>query len=107
MRLTQAQINGIISACTQYINQVPCALYLHGSRVDVHAKGGDIDLLLLVNDQKSKEAIVSHKHYILAKIKENIGDQKIDLTIASQAQVNDDPFLQMILPKTVLLKQWP
>jgi len=52
------------------------AVYLFGSRVDDSAKGGDIDLLVL-----SKKINLMAKLDILARLHQQLGDQKIDLVI--------------------------
>ena len=54
-------------------------IYLFGSRVDNTLKGGDIDLYLKVKD---KQNTISKKIQFLAKLKEKIGDQKIDVIMA-------------------------
>ena len=82
------------------------ALYLYGSRTDDSAAGGDIDLLLVVSDARQQEEIASQKHLLLTDIKELIGNQRIDLSIATTAQVDSDPFYQSIIPSTQLLAEW-
>ena len=49
-------------------------VYLFGSRVDDTKKGGDIDLYLIVNKPNLKK-----KLKFLAKIKKELGEQKIDV----------------------------
>jgi predicted nucleotidyltransferase len=51
-------------------------IYLFGSRVDDDARGGDIDLYL---DTKEIENLFQKKIQFLAKIKREIGEQKIDV----------------------------
>ncbi len=51
-------------------------IYLFGSRVDDLKKGGDIDLYLEVED---KEGLFNKKRKFLARLKREIGDQKIDV----------------------------
>ena len=46
------------------------------------------------------------KHLILARMKELIGEQKIDLKIAEVDEIKTDPFLQIIFPKSISLKIW-
>ena len=50
-------------------------IYLFGSRVDDSKKGGDIDLYLIVKD---KANLFKNKIKFLAKIKKELGEQKID-----------------------------
>ena len=52
------------------------SIYLFGSRVDDAKKGGDIDLYLVIND---KTDLLKKKIKFLAKIKKELGEQKIDI----------------------------
>lgn len=74
MRLTEAQRQAITDAIHAVDADAP--VYLFGSRVDDHAKGGDIDLLVLSSniDLMAKLDILAHLH-------QQIGDQKIDLVV--------------------------
>ena len=51
-------------------------IYLFGSRVDDSKKGGDIDLYLVIKD---KSDLFRKKLQFLAKIKKELGEQKIDV----------------------------
>ena len=51
-------------------------IYLFGSRVDDTKKGGDIDLYLVVYE---KSNLFRKKLKFLAKIKKEVGEQKIDV----------------------------
>jgi len=51
-------------------------IYLFGSRVDDSQRGGDIDLYLVVDD---KSNLIAKKIKFLAKIKRELGEQKIDV----------------------------
>jgi len=55
-------------------------VWLFGSRVDDRKKGGDIDLYLRpgMNDA---EQLVTARFAILARLKQRIGEQKIDLVL--------------------------
>ncbi len=53
---------------------------LFGSRVDDHLRGGDIDLLILPGEQL--EAPFQKKLGFRAALKNEIGDQKIDVILA-------------------------
>ncbi len=103
VRLTDEQINGIISSIAGFVKNQDAKLYLYGSRTNLAAKGGDIDLLLIVGNNEQREALQGQKHYILAEIKKNIGDQKIDLLIAPVQELFSDEFLQVIFPSALLL----
>jgi len=71
MRLQDSERQAIIRAADP-----DSAVYLFGSRVDDSAKGGDIDLLVL-----SKKINLMAKLDILARLHQQLGDQKIDLVI--------------------------
>ena len=105
MRLSNSEIDGIIQGITPFITITPAELRLYGSRVDDQKKGGDIDLLLIV-PSNLKDTIKFEKHKILAKIKNNIGDRKIDLLICDDASLQSDPFVTLIFPTSTALKTW-
>ena len=48
MRLTQAQINAIVETVSR-LTDGTAAVYVFGSRVDDHARGGDVDVLVETN----------------------------------------------------------
>lgn len=56
-------------------------LYLFGSRIDDKRRGGDIDLYVISN-LESYEAL-RRKIEFLGNVKRRIGEQKIDVVIAS------------------------
>ena len=51
-------------------------IYLFGSRVDDTKKGGDIDLYLVIDEEENR---FQKKLKFLAKIKKELGEQKIDV----------------------------
>ena len=106
MRLSEFYVTSIIDTIDHYMANNEGELRLYGSRANPKAKGGDIDLLLLLKTNKMLEELISNKFIILEKIMQKIGDQKIDLTINSYEEVSQEPFLKLIYPKSVLLKQW-
>lgn len=106
MRLRSEQIQSIIGAITPFLAEIDAELRLFGSRVHDDHKGGDIDLLLLVDDPNCIIKLIDIKHRILASIKKELGDQKIDLLIRSKNSEDEDSFLTMIFPQSILLKQF-
>ena len=73
MRLSKTYIDVI----KRSFNEVFCGdIYLFGSRVDDEKRGGDIDLYLVVKD---KSNLFRKKLKFLAKIKKELGEQKIDV----------------------------
>jgi len=74
MRLNEKYIKVIKKYFFEIFNQGE--VYLFGSRVDDSKKGGDIDLYLVVEDKRD---IFKKKIKYLAKIKKELGEQKIDV----------------------------
>lgn len=105
MRLSKDEINIIkkIIFSYFYIDINECQLFLFGSRVDDKKKGGDIDLLLLLNNSLDYKNILLNKHIILADLKSAIGDQKIDLVITNQEDLKKDIFLSNIKNNSIAL----
>lgn len=106
MRLNSSQINGILNGLNSFMEGVKGELRLYGSRVDDTLKGGDIDLLLIIEDSSILKKIRAEKHYLLSAIKKEIDDQKIDLTIVHREEIKKDNFLNLIFPTSVLLHIW-
>lgn len=105
MRLKKNDILGIINGIEPFITTTPVDLRLYGSRVDDHKKGGDIDLMLIV-PAEALNYLKEIKHHILAEIKKNIGDRKVDLLICDASSIESDPFLGLVYPSSKSLKNW-
>jgi len=73
-------------------------VYLFGSRADDSLKGGDIDLLVV-----SDKIGFSEKILALTQIKDQIGEQKIDLLIKASDAMRTDPFVASILTSAIEL----
>jgi predicted nucleotidyltransferase len=78
MRLTKSEIKSIKSTFDEVFGSGD--VYLFGSRVDDSKRGGDIDLYIKTNNIQNK---TKQKIEFLAKLKQKIGDQKIDVIISS------------------------
>ena len=63
-------------------NQV--SIILFGSRVDDTKKGGDIDLLVQINNDEEAKEIVRKKIKFLSRLDILLGEQKIDLIVATK-----------------------
>jgi len=74
MRLTELEVKMIKKAFQDG------KIYLFGSRVDDTKKGGDIDLYIVPNQRSDNNR--ERKIQFLIKLKEYIGEQKIDIIIA-------------------------
>ena len=107
VRLTPAQIELIVNRLGQFLGAKSAEFYLYGSRVGDDLKGGDIDLLLLVENSSDAFTLSLEKHRLVAQWKAALGDRRIDLTVALKGAVSTDPFLKGILEKAILLKRWP
>ncbi|HIC10584.1 MAG TPA: nucleotidyltransferase domain-containing protein [Campylobacterales bacterium] len=72
-------------------------IYLFGSRVDRHAKGGDIDILIF-----SKKIDRGIKRKIRVAFYREFGEQKLDIVV-ERDRYSLSPFVKTILPKAVKL----
>ena len=106
MRLSKTQIHNIVQGISPFIQNTKAELRLFGSRVDDHAKGGDIDLLLIVWGQEALKHMLDVKYRMLSHIKKYMEDRKIDITIALFAQIPLDPFLTSIFSTSIIVYEW-
>lgn len=79
MRLTKKQMDAIHKAFGAHFLSAD-KLWLFGSRVDDHQKGGDIDFYIETHYPDATLA-VEKKIYFLRDLKMDIGDQKIDVVL--------------------------
>ena len=91
MRLSNSEIKVIRSVIAKYDNAAKVRLF--GSRVDDNKRGGDIDLLVFSNKLRFEENIK-----IKAKLKELLGDQKIDIIIAKD---RSNPFVDLVYDESI------
>ncbi|WP_016778392.1 nucleotidyltransferase domain-containing protein [Anaerophaga thermohalophila] len=101
MRLTSHEIKAI-KTITNKIFGGQATVSLFGSRVDDMKKGGDIDLLIKCPD-KNKYTI-ENKVRFLAELKQEIGDQKIDVVFDNQITRQKKFFYNSITRNKILLK---
>ena len=80
MRLTPEQIRSIKQVAAEVFGS-DAHVYLFGSRVDDQARGGDIDLYI-TGSALPREAQFESKLKFLVKVKQQVGDQRIDLVLA-------------------------
>ncbi len=86
MRLTHQQIDTIKNVLSKSLNEF--SLFLFGSRLHDHQKGGDIDLLV----QTSQEVSLKDQLKILAKLEYEGISRKIDLIFDTPKQPKTEFF---------------
>ena len=107
MRLSKQYIDVFVQVISIYLKENTRAeLRLYGSRVNDELKGGDIDLLLLVDSEKLAQNLKMLKPEIFGKIFTYIDEQKIDLLITDFKNLEMDMFVQMIMKDSVLIYSW-
>lgn len=82
MRISTSNKNDIVRLGKKYFGN-DTKLYLFGSRVDNSKKGGDIDLYIAPKKYKDRQVLFEQKLKLLASLYKTIGEQKIDIIIAS------------------------
>lgn len=88
MRITQAQIE-ILKRVSGEVFGSRVRLILFGSRVDDRRRGGDIDLYV-AGFERPTEQQLDAKLRFLVKVKQEIGEQRIDVVFAPSP---DQPIL--------------
>ena len=78
MRLTDGQIAAIRDGASQLAGQA-ARVWLFGSRVRDEARGGDVDLLLELDEAVSEPALLSAK--LAAKVSRAMNGRKVDVLI--------------------------
>lgn len=76
MRLNKFELNSIKTSFNETFSSGK--IYLFGSRVEDNQKGGDIDLYIVSNNTQK----VKRKISFLVKLKNLIGEQKIDVVLS-------------------------
>lgn len=105
MRLSENVQKSIRESFSIIMIDIPYSLWLFGSRVDDSKRGGDIDLLIVVETEAQLAAAQKLEIGLLVLLKEKIGEQKIDLVFATQKRLEADPFLASILLSLVFLDE--
>ena len=79
MRITQQEKQTMIELKNKIFGE-EASIWLYGSRTDDTLRGGDIDLMIIPAENDTID-IFSKKIKYLVKLKDSIGDQKIDLLL--------------------------
>jgi len=95
MRLTSKELKNINTVFEKYRQSLDDKLYLFGSRTKQNKKGGDIDLLLLTTSNFFS-FYLEKKAFIKYDLEFELGEQRVDLTIATNNMLTKDVFLQSI-----------
>lgn len=82
VRLSDKEIKAIIYQFHQFFGEAD-HIWLFGSRVDLNKRGGDIDLYI-ETEYSNLENIAEKKIKFLVNLKNEIGDQKIDVIIKAK-----------------------
>lgn len=96
MRLALDERQGILKVLNSHGEVRLC-----GSRIDDDARGGDIDLMLIVRNEGERDALLNRKHFLLSELKAILTDQRIDLTITTPERVSRDPVLESMLETSI------
>ncbi|MBL7162965.1 MAG: nucleotidyltransferase domain-containing protein [Anaerolineales bacterium] len=105
VRLEQDTIEKLSRLFREHLQDYPDAVvYLFGSRTDLRKKGGDLDLLIV------SQRAISHAYELRKKlrmaIKEELGDQRVDILISPDPHRNDQPaFIRLAVMEGVRI--WP
>ncbi|MEW5888532.1 MAG: nucleotidyltransferase domain-containing protein [Pseudomonadota bacterium] len=79
-------------------------VYLFGSRIDPTKRGGDIDLLVHIPGVAVDHALRIEEK-LLARLWDEIGDQKIDVVVTPELGDRASPFVQLVALDAIPL--WP
>lgn len=105
MRLTRPERTALLRALAPARARGLVEVRLFGSRTQPDARGGDIDLLLLVRDDAARRTLGALRPELLVALKDELGEQKFDLVIATAAQSKLDPFLRDVMRSSVSLDE--
>lgn len=100
MRLSKNQIQEIKSVLKDFLDE-PFKLFLFGSRTKDCSKGGDIDLLLIVEKKEIYQRVKKLKPQIINELKKSpsIDEEKIDLVVALPEDLEKDTFISTLNDK--------
>lgn len=102
IRLSEKYITAIIKAFEDNFS-ISDHLWVFGSRIDLQAKGGDIDLYIETHETDLDRAI-SKKSKMVSQICRSVGEQKIDVVLNILSLNSDLPIYAIAKQSGVLLK---
>ena len=100
MRLTDFQKNTIRQTVSEVFG-ADSSVYLFGSRVDDHKRGGDIDLLVVSSHHLDEAFRLSLKTQ--SRLARRLGEQKIDLMTTVKGMNDDRLVVKEALDKGIRL----
>ncbi len=104
MRITDQQIRQFHEVLKRFFGTTEYKLFLYGSRLHDHLKGGDIDLLIVTTDDGVDLFKEIHLDLLVElKKKPDIGQRRIDLKAATSHHLCIDPFLITIKDELIEL----
>lgn len=105
MRLSNQQITEIKEALSSSLSSSNFKIYLVGSRVKDHLKGGDIDLLLIFESKENQNYARSQKLILINQLMKqpSIDDTKVDLILGTEDDLKSDPFISTLDETKVLI----
>ena len=96
IRLSEKEIEAIREVAKEVFGE-GARVFLFGSRVNPELKGGDIDLFIEVPEERTG---VEEKLKFLVKLKEKIGEQKVDVVVS---KVGSKDFISQEAKRTGVL----
>jgi len=105
VRLDEAERSKLAAVFGTHLRAYPDAVVrLFGSRIHPGERGGDIDLLVISREAAGREYDLSKK--LRVAIKEQLGEQKIDVLVSPDPYTSDQPaFMRIVLRESVQI--WP
>ncbi|MBF0362914.1 MAG: nucleotidyltransferase domain-containing protein [Oligoflexia bacterium] len=101
VRLEQTEINNIQTVMNKCLkNYKRASLYCFGSRTNLALSGGDIDLLLNLQEEIDSMEKWSIEKKLKIELLNALGEQKIDILI--ETPLNDNPMIKTIEKKVLL-----
>ena len=101
MRLTSLYVQNFKNYLNSLINS-EYELYLFGSRVIDTKKGGDINLLVVIESPEIVSQLKSMSAAIKVKLCDLAGDQRVDVVFCNKNDVTSNEFLKTISKKVLL-----
>ena len=102
MRLSSDEVAELLLAMSETMSPLPWQLLLFGSRTDDLLKGGDIDLLVVLENEEDWNAACGFKTALLVAMKDRLGEQRIDLAFVTNDWVSKSAFSAHVRPGAVL-----